>query len=150
MGEDSDARRRLADSMRLVDQTGRGRPAPEWADFHGAAELDYAQGLLYTENGHHDRAVHFLRAALEHQDRTYGRNRALYRLTLSRSLISAGDVDEGAGHAVQSLNHLEEVESGRVMRRLTEVVDLLDQVDAVSARDAAQELREYVHERRAA
>ncbi|QJS14501.1 hypothetical protein HKX69_20380 [Streptomyces argyrophyllae] len=149
MREDSDARRRLAESMRLVDQNDRGRPAPEWADFHGAAELDYAQGLLYTESGHHDRAVNFLRAALEHQDRTYGRNRALYRLTLARSLVTVGNVDEGAAHAVESLGHLEEVESGRVMRRLTEVVDLLERRDAVSARDAAQELREYVHERRA-
>ncbi|WP_234342452.1 hypothetical protein [Streptomyces sp. NRRL B-3648] len=150
LGDETAARRRLAESMRLVERTDRGRPAPEWAAFHGPAELEYAQGLLYTEIGHHDRSVQFLRAALDHQDRTYGRNRALYRVTLARSLVNADDVDEGAQHAVQSLGHLEEVESGRVMRRLSEVVHLLDQVNAASARDAADELREYLHERSAA
>jgi tetratricopeptide (TPR) repeat protein len=150
LGDDVTARRRLADSMRLVERNGKGRPSPDWAAFHGHAELDYAQGLLYNEAGHHGRAVAFLRAALDHQDRTYGRNRALYRLTLSRSLIHAGEVDEGAGQAVESLDHLDEVESGRVLRRLTEVVDLLDQADAASARDASEELTQYLHEREAA
>ncbi|WP_233273565.1 hypothetical protein [Streptomyces broussonetiae] len=150
MGDASSARHSLTESMRLADREGRGRPSPEWAAFHGAAELDYAQGLFYNDSGHHDRAAQFLRAALDHHDRTYGRNRALYRLTLARSLVNAGNVDEGAAHAVESLGHLEEVESERVMRRLNEVVDLLDQRNAVSARNATQELREYVHERGAA
>ncbi|GAA2463184.1 hypothetical protein GCM10010405_54530 [Streptomyces macrosporus] len=141
---------RLAESMRLIDRAGRGRPSPEWAAFHGHAELDYAQGLLYTEIGHHRAAVTFLRAALAHQDRTYGRNRALYRLTLARGLLQAGEVDEGAAHAVESLEHLEEVESGRVMRRLTEVAGLLREVDAVSAREAAEELTEHVRAKGAA
>ncbi|MEU5425994.1 hypothetical protein AB0H73_10350 [Streptomyces olivoreticuli] len=136
------ARSRLAESMRLADQSGR--PAPEWAAFHGHAELEFTQGLLYTEAGHHKAAVPFLRAALAHQDRTYGRNRALYRLTLSRSLVQAGEVDEGAAEAVASLDHLAEVESGRVVRRLTEVRDLLDGTDAVSARESAEALAEYV------
>ncbi|MFD8212743.1 hypothetical protein ACFV2U_03155 [Streptomyces sp. NPDC059697] len=136
--------------MRLVERSERGRPSPDWAAFHGHAELDYAQGLLYTEAGHHHAAVGFLRAALAHQDRTYGRNRALYRLTLARSLVQADEIDEGAAHAVESLEHLEEVESGRVTRRLKEVTGLLQGVDAVSARDAAARLTEYAELRGAA
>ncbi|MEI5102300.1 hypothetical protein RB200_32140 [Streptomyces sp. PmtG] len=147
MRDDSAARKRLTDSARLVERNGQGRPSPEWAAFHGRAELDYAQGLLYTDAGHHHGAVQFLRAALAHQDRTYGRNRALYRLTIARSLIQAGEVDEGAAHAVDSLEHLEEVESGRVMRRLSEVTGLLRGVDAVSAQDAVDELTEYAEAR---
>ncbi|GAA4804740.1 hypothetical protein [Streptomyces ziwulingensis] len=146
MRDDAGARR-LSESMRLVERDGRGRPSPDWAAFHGHPELDYAQGLLHTESGHHGRAVVFLRAALDHLDRTYGRNRALYRLTLARSLVNAGEVDEGGAQAVASLKHLDEVESGRVLRRLTEVVDLLGGADAISARDAAAELTEYVQER---
>jgi len=114
VGDESSARQRLKESMKLVERGDRGRPSPEWAAFHGHAELDYAQGLHFTETGHHHSAVQFLRAALAHQDRTYGRNRALYRLTLSRSLTQAGEVDEAAHQAVKSLEHLEEVESGRV------------------------------------
>ncbi|MGW6456660.1 hypothetical protein ACWF94_12180 [Streptomyces sp. NPDC055078] len=141
------AGRRLADSMRMVDRSDRGRPAPEWAAFHGHAELDYAQGLLYTESGHHRSAVPFLRAALAHQDRTYGRNRALYRLTLARGLVHAGEADEGAAEALGSLEHLAEVESARVTRRLTEVATLLQTTDAVCAREAAGELTEYTQQR---
>ncbi|MER5211964.1 hypothetical protein ABT063_15625 [Streptomyces sp. NPDC002838] len=147
MRDHSGARKRLADSMRMVDRSDRGRPTPEWAAFHGHAELDYAQGLLYTEAGHHKAAVPFVRAALAHQDRTYGRNRALYRLTLARGLVQAGEVDEGAAEAVGSLEHLEEVESARVTRRLAEVRELLAGVDAVSARQAADELTEYTHQK---
>lgn len=150
MQDQSTARKRLADSMRMVDRTDRGRPAPDWAAFHGHAELDYAQGLLYSETGHHKAAVPFLRAALDHQDRSYGRNRALYRMTLARGLIQADEVDEGAAEAVGSLTHLEEVESGRVTRRLTEVRDILRGVDAVSARNAAAELTEYLHQKKGA
>jgi hypothetical protein len=147
MRDQSSAWKRLADSMRMVDRSDRGRPAPEWAAFHGHAELDYAQGLLYTEAGHHRAAVPFLRAALAHQDRTYGRNRALYRLTLARGLVQAGEVDEGSAEAVGSLEHLEEVESGRVTRRLTEVRDLLAGVDAASARQAGEELTEFTQQK---
>jgi tetratricopeptide (TPR) repeat protein len=147
MKDQGSARKRLAESMRMVDRSDRGRPAPDWAAFHGHAELDYAQGLLYSDTGHHKAAVPFLRAALAHQDRSYGRNRALYRMTLARGLVQAGEVDEGAAEAVGSLTHLEEVESGRVTRRLAEVRDLLSGVDATSARDAAEELTEYTQQK---
>ncbi|MGW1989489.1 hypothetical protein [Embleya sp. NPDC001921] len=150
LADDTSARRRMSDALRLVDRDGRGRPSPEWAAFHGHAELDYAQGLLYTELGHHQAATAFLRAALAHQEANYGRNRALYRLTLARGLIGAGEVDEGAAQAVASLTDLEEVESARVMRRLTEVVGALRAVDAVSAREATDELAEYVKTKGAA
>ncbi|MFB7496111.1 hypothetical protein ACFC09_15690 [Streptomyces sp. NPDC056161] len=148
--DDISARHQLTESIRLIEQADRGRPAPEWAAFHGHAELDYHQGLLFAELNHHNRAVPFLRAALKHQDRIYGRNRSLYRLTFSRSLIHAGEVDEGAAQAVNSLKHLDEVESGRVMQRLGEVLDLLNITDATAAREAAEALTEYVEERTAA
>ncbi|MEU9919038.1 hypothetical protein [Streptomyces sp. NPDC051001] len=122
--------------MRLVE---RGRPSPEGAAFHGHAELDYAHGLHFTETGHHHCAVQFLRAALAHQDRPYGRNRALYQLTLSRSLVQASDADEAAAHAIESLEHVDEVESGRVTRWLKEVTSLLGSVNAASTRDAVDQ-----------
>ncbi|MFZ4266644.1 hypothetical protein [Streptomyces arboris] len=150
MGDGSAANKALASAMHLVDRNGKGRPSPEWTAFHGHAELDYAQGLLYTELGHHHAATQFLRAALAHQDQNLGRNRALYRLTLARSLVEAGQVDEGAAHAVESIEHLEEVESGRVTRRLHEVSDLLRDADAATARQAAEELTEYAYARGAA
>ncbi|MFC5072933.1 hypothetical protein ACFPN0_15380 [Kitasatospora cinereorecta] len=150
MADEKGASRRLAAAMKLIDHTGRGRPSPDWAAFHGPAELDYSHGLLYTELGHHQAATSFLRAALAHQEANYGRNRALYRITLAKNLIDAGEVDEGAAHAVGSLEHLEEVESGRVLRRLNDVASTLRDSDAVSARQAAEELTEYADMRGAA
>ncbi|MFD0501678.1 hypothetical protein [Streptomyces rhizosphaericus] len=150
MNDRKAATKALAQSMRLVERDSRGRPSPEWAAFHGPAELDYCQGLHYTEIGHYPAAVAFLRTALARQDSAYGRNRALYRLTLTSALVKAGEVDEGATHAVDSLEHLEEVESGRVMKRLAEVKDLLRRVDATTARQAAEQLTEYAHAKGAA
>ncbi|WP_374201242.1 hypothetical protein [Streptomyces mayonensis] len=150
MNDGRTAGQRLAQAMHLIDRSTTGRPAPEWAAFHGQAELDYSQGMLYTELGHHGSAVQFLRAALAHQDRTYGRNRALYRLTLANSLVRSGDADEGAALAVDSLEHLEEVESGRVTRKLREVTTLLRQHDAAPARQAVDELTEYAQMKGAA
>lgn len=145
------AGRRLTAAMQLVERDRRsGRPSPEWTAFHGPAELDYLQGLYYTEIGHHSAAARFLRAALVHQEASYGRNRALYRLTLAKSLVDGGEVDEAATHAVGSLEHLEEVESGRVMRRLTDVTSALRAVDAMSAQDAAEELSAYARAKEAA
>jgi hypothetical protein len=144
------AHKRLSQAVSYLDHSGRGRPAPEWTAFHGPAELDCTQGLLYAELGHHGSATRFLSAALAHQDRTYSRNRALYRLMLADSHIRAGDVDEGAAHAVGSLEHLEEVESGRVTRRLGEVTELLRHRDAASARQAVAELTDYAETKGAA
>ncbi|MEU2393629.1 hypothetical protein [Streptomyces sp. NPDC007369] len=148
MGDGTTANRRLGEAMKLLNR--KGRPSPEWAMFHGPAELEYAQGLLYSELGHHRAATRFLSAALAHRETTYGRNRALYRITLAKNLIAAGEVDEGAAHAVGSLEHLEQVESGRVTKRLTEVAGTLSTVKAASAREAAGELAEYVQTRGAA
>jgi tetratricopeptide (TPR) repeat protein len=150
LGDGSGAKKSLADAMRALDQPGRGRPAPEWTAFHGHAELQNVHGILYADLGHHGAAVTFLAAALDQQDRTYGRNRALYRLRLASSLVRSGRVDEGAAQAVGSLEHLDEVESGRVTKRLSEVTDLLRHKDAASARAAVDELTEYVHARGAA
>jgi hypothetical protein len=141
---------RLAEAMRLIERDGRGRPSPEWTAFHGPADLDYAQGLIYTDLGRHQAATPFYRAALAHQKTNNNRNRALYEMTLAGSLVEAGEVDEGAAHALGSLEHLEEVESGHVLRRVTEVAGALRAVDAVSARDAAEQLTEYAELKAAA
>lgn len=143
MAEGKTAGRRLADAMRLLDHKGRGYPSSEWAAFHGPTEVEYCQGLLYNELGNHQAAVPFFRAALAHQRSSYGRNRALYRLMLASTLVKADEIEEGASYAVETLEHLDEVESGRVMRRLAEVTEALRPFDAVSARDAVEQLDAY-------
>lgn len=144
MHDASGARAELAAAMRIADRADRGRPAPPWAAFHGQAELDFAQGLLFAEAGHHQAAVPYLRAAFAHQDRAYGRNRALYRLSLARGLIQAGEEDEGGAEAVGALGQLAEVQSGRVTGRLNEVRNLLTSSTSAAAREPADILTDHL------
>lgn len=142
MGDSKAAGRRMADAIRLIDRDGRGRPAPEWTSFHGPAELDYFQGLLYSDLGHHHAGAHFLRAALAHHDSIYGRNRALYRLTAADILLKAGEAEEAAACAMEGVQHLDEVESGRVTRKLDSVTTSLRTIGTTGAQDAADSLTE--------
>jgi hypothetical protein len=142
---------RLTAAVQLADRDGRaGRPTPGWTAYYGPSELEYAQGLYYSATGKHSAAAQFMRVSLAHQEASYGRNRALYGLTLVKSLLDAGEADEAAAHAVGTLEHLEEVESGRVMRRLTEVTGALRAVNATSAQNAADELDAYARTKEAA
>ncbi|MFE3017741.1 hypothetical protein [Streptomyces sp. NPDC059256] len=150
MADGKTAGRRLADAMRLLDHKGRGRPSSEWAAFHGPTEVEYCQGLLYNELGNHQAAVPFFRASLAHQRSSYGRNRALYRLMLANTLVQADEVEEGAAYAVETLGHLDEVESGRVLCRLAEVAHALRPVDTASARNAVEQLDDYARSKSAA
>lgn len=54
------------------------------------------------------------------------------------------EVEEGAAEAVGALKHLDEVESGRVVRRLTEVRDLLGGINTTSVRESADALSEHI------
>jgi hypothetical protein len=145
MDDRSAAQRQMSLAMRTFEQSGRGKPPPAWTAFHGPAELDFAQGLVYAGLGHHNSATPFLRAALAHQERTYGRNRALYRATLALSLVKDGLADESAAEAVGTLSYLDEVDSGRVMGHLTQVTDMLYTSGSTAAREAAERLSEHAH-----
>lgn len=142
-GERAAASRSMMQAMRSLHSPGRA--APEWTDFHGQAELEYAQGMLYVGAGHYHAAVPFLRAALAHQGQSYCRNRALYQVTLARTLVQAGEVEEGASEAVESLGHLSEVESGRVNERLVGVRTLLVGSGASAVKGSIQALDAYAN-----
>jgi hypothetical protein len=144
----SSAKRALADAMRLTERADRGRaaPSPAWADFHGQAELDFATGMTYADLGHYRAAIPYLQAALKHQESRFGRNRALYRLTMARTMIQAGAADGGAEEAVGSLAHLAEVQSGRVVKRLTEVRNHLHAVGSTALRGAVETITHHLEQ----
>jgi tetratricopeptide (TPR) repeat protein len=146
MHDHQGARRALARSMRLLERAEARHPVPEWADFHGLAELSYAQGLLYAESGHHQAAVPYVRAALAQQHSAYGRNRALYRLTLADAMIRSGDTDEGCAEAISVAQHLDELGSGRARRQLKTIGHLLSSVDAASVRQATEQLAQITQQ----
>ncbi|WP_433341773.1 hypothetical protein [Streptomyces sp. CA-253872] len=145
LGDTSGASRLLARSMRLLEK--RGTAAPSWAAFHGQAELDYAQGLYYVDTGRPAAGVSFLRAALAHQTRIYSRNLTLYRLRLAGALAGAGELDEAADEAVRAVEHLDEVESGRVRRLAENVRTQLAGTSSVQAAAAAEEMDDRMRSR---
>jgi hypothetical protein len=57
--------------------------------------------------------------------------------------VQAGEADEGAGEALGALEHLAEVESGRVVRRLGEVRELLAGTGAACAQETVEALTEF-------
>lgn len=108
------------------------------------------QARLYTESGRHQAATGFHRATLAQRDTSYGRNYALDVFDLAKNLIDAGEVDEGAASITGALGNAKELDSGRVTDRLTKIADTLRTVDAVSAREATEALKEYAETKRAA
>jgi hypothetical protein len=147
LNDRSTAGRHMSLAMRAYEKSGRGRPGPAWADFHGAAELEFSQGTVYASFGHHNAAIPFLRAALAHQARTYSRNRALYRASLAYSLAKDGQIDEAAAEARETLGYLEEVDSGRVVGRLTKVTGLLHTSGSKAAREAAENVSAQINQK---
>ena len=140
------ARRALARSMRLLERGDTGHPVPDWPAFHGPAELSYAQGLLYAESGRHHAAVPYVRAALTQSHSAYGRNRALYRLTLADAMIRSGDVDEGCAEVISVAQNLDELGSGRARRQLKTIKHMLTSVDAAAARQTSQQLSQIAEQ----
>lgn len=146
MQDQAGARRALALSMRLMEKGGNGRVTPDWASFHGPAELTYAQGQLYAEAGHYKAAVPYVHAALSQQYGAYGRNRALYRLTLAGALIRSGEVEHGCAELISTAHSLDEIGSARARRQINTIEQVLRSIDAADARHAVEQLSQITQQ----
>lgn len=114
------ARATLARAARLYEEDRGTRPAPDWTDFHGPAEIANAQAQLFSVAGHHRAAVTWLRKALERQEATYARNEAIGRGALAAALARSGEADEAAYQLAEGEALLSEVTSGRARETLAE------------------------------
>ncbi|MFD4658952.1 hypothetical protein ACFWP2_25360 [Kitasatospora sp. NPDC058444] len=120
MGNPVSARSTLAQATRAFEQERNERPVPDWAVFHGPAELALAQASLFTESGHHKAAVDWLRRSLQHQETNYARNEALLRFSLAGALAQAGEAEESAHELTSGAVLLTEVSSGRARTSMEE------------------------------
>ncbi|MGW1766721.1 hypothetical protein ACWCQL_21945 [Streptomyces sp. NPDC002073] len=128
LGDSASARTTLASAARLYEKDRGSRPAPEWTQFHGPAELAAAQAELFTAAGHHKAAVQWLRRSLERQEATYARNEALQRAGLAGALARSGEVEEAVHHIEQGEALLTEVSSGRAREGLALARRELDRI----------------------
>ncbi|MFJ1755983.1 hypothetical protein [Kitasatospora sp. NPDC088134] len=126
MGDPVGARSTLAKATRAFEQERNERPVPDWAVFHGPAELALAQASLFTEEGHHKAAVDWLRRSLRHQETNYARNEALVRFSLAGSLAQAGEAEESAHELTSGAVLLTEVSSGRARTSMQEAHSYLE------------------------
>ncbi|MEV5410387.1 hypothetical protein AB0K60_16300 [Thermopolyspora sp. NPDC052614] len=140
LGDHALAKGELARGMRLLDQAGRGRPAPEWVGFYGPAEINLTQGHLYTEAGRHQAASPYYHAGLNQLGPAYVRNRINYRLRYAQSLALAGQADEAAAETQATLDDLPTIASGRTHKLLTDLRYTLTTIDSPTVRDAADSL----------
>ncbi|MFD0566029.1 hypothetical protein ACFQ2M_31795 [Kitasatospora saccharophila] len=120
LGDPVGARSTLAQATRTFEQERHERPVPDWAVFHGPAELALAQASLFTETGHHKAAVEWLRRSLGYQEANYARNEALVRFNLAGALAQAGEAEEAAYGLSSGAVLLTEVSSGRARTSMQE------------------------------
>ncbi|MEU9889115.1 hypothetical protein [Sphaerisporangium sp. NPDC051011] len=144
LGDHAGARAALTRSQRLMERPRTGRPSPGWTAFYDKSEAEVIQAHLFTEAGKHKAAIPYFQASVAHTGASYGRNVAGRQFALARSLVQAGEVDEGAALAVTAIGKLREVSSGRVRRRAVEVRDALASVDSPTARETAQALTDHL------
>jgi tetratricopeptide (TPR) repeat protein len=133
MHDHQGARRALARSMRLFEDPNKGRPVPEWASFHGPAELSHTQGLLYAESGHHKAAIPYIQAGFDQENSAYGRNRALSQIALADAMIRSGEIEHGCAEAISAAQNLDEISSGRARRQVKTIKHLIASVDTADA-----------------
>lgn len=120
LGDHVNARSTLAQAARSYEQERGARPVPDWAVFHGPAELALAQASLFTEAGYHKAAVEWLRRSLGNQEASYARNEALVRFNLAGALAQAGEAEEAAHEITSGAVLLTEVSSGRARTSMQE------------------------------
>lgn len=145
MRDKAAAGRRLAEAVRLMDRAGRGgAPTPAWAECHGPASLSEAQSAYYLDTGSAASAVPFARAAVARESSAYGRNTARRRVSLARTLIRAGEPEEGAACVLDSLTHLQDVQSARITTLLREVREQLSPVDTPTTREAVDAITHHM------
>jgi hypothetical protein len=140
LGDHALAQGDLARGMRLLERSGRGRPAPDWVSFYGPAEINLTQGHLYSAAGRHSAASSYYRASVNQLPVGLVRNRVNYRLRLAHNLTLAGEADEAAAEALAVLDELPAVSSARTRRHLTDLHRALATIDSPTTRDAAEAL----------
>ncbi|MEU5030021.1 hypothetical protein [Streptomyces milbemycinicus] len=141
-GDLSGARRALSRAVSYQGRTDADADVPKWARFAGPVEVDYATAAYYTREGQPARAVPFLRAAVAGLGGGYTRNTAWYRARLAQTLLDTSEVEEACDEMMGVLDACGGVSSDRLRRRLQAFGEAAVHVDATSARDVIERIRE--------
>ncbi|MFI6049978.1 hypothetical protein ACIBCO_07810 [Streptomyces violascens] len=143
-GDLSGARRALSRAVSHQGRADSDAEVPNWAQFVGPFEVDYATADMYVRAEQPKRAVPFLRAAVRGIGGGLARNSASYRVKLAGVLLDAGEVDEACGEMSTVLDACGGISSPRLLGKIREFQRAAAEVDSAAARECGERIRETV------
>ncbi|GAA2305325.1 hypothetical protein OHT20_14460 [Streptomyces caniferus] len=142
VGDTAGARHALSRALSYQSRNEGSDDVPDWARFAGPVEIDYATAEMYARAGKPQRAVPFLRAAVEGLGGGYARNTAWYRSKLASALLDAGEVEEACAEMAGVLASCGEIASNRLTGRIQAFRKTVDAIDTTTARDVSDRIQE--------
>ncbi|MCB5910821.1 hypothetical protein [Streptomyces pinistramenti] len=143
-GDLSGARRALSRAVSHQGRTDTDPEVPNWAQFAGPFEIDYATADMYVRAEQPQRAVPFLRAAVRGIGGELARNSASYRVKFAGVLLGAGEVDEACAEMDAVLDACGGISSPRLLSKIREFRRAAARVDSPAARECGERMIETV------
>jgi hypothetical protein len=117
MGDAVGARRALTRARRALERGGNAED-PDWVSFHSPAELAVCESICRANLDDPAGAKAQLYAALDMQDTSYVRNRALYTTWLAELELAGADAERASSLAGEALVLAAEIRSTRVVEHI--------------------------------
>ncbi|WP_116216112.1 helix-turn-helix domain-containing protein [Streptomyces olivoreticuli] len=141
-GDLAGTRRALSRAVSHQGRTDCDTDVPNWAQFVGPFEVDYATADMYVRAEQPNRAVPFLRAAVNGIGGELVRNSVSYRVKLAGVLLAAGEADEACAEMNRVLDTCGGISSPRLLEKIREFHRAATHVDSTATRDCAVRIRE--------
>ncbi|MFI0982607.1 hypothetical protein ACH4SP_37060 [Streptomyces sp. NPDC021093] len=143
-GDLSGARRALSRAVHHQGRADSDAEVPNWAQFVGPFEVDYATADMYVRAEQPQRAVPFLRAAVRSMGGGLARNSASYRVKLAGVLLDTGEADEACAEMSAVLDTCGGISSPRLLGKIREFERAAARIDSTTARECGERIRETV------
>ncbi|ANZ18808.1 hypothetical protein SNOUR_27790 [Streptomyces noursei ATCC 11455] len=144
VGDLSGARRALSRAVSHQGQVDADTEVPDWAQFVGPFEVDYATADMYVRAEQPKRAVPFLRAAVSGIGGDLLRNSASYRVKLAGVLLEAGEAEEACAEITTALEASGGISSPRLLGKIRKFQHAVAGIDTAVARECGDRIRETV------
>ncbi|UJB41922.1 helix-turn-helix domain-containing protein [Streptomyces sp. A1-5] len=144
VGDLSGARRALSRAVSHQGRVDADTEVPNWAQFVGPFEVDYATADMYVRAEQPKRAVPFLRAAVTGIGGDLLRNSASYRVKLAGVLLEAGEAEEACAEMATALQVCGGISSPRLLDKIRKFQRAVAVIDTAVARECGDRIRETV------
>ncbi|WP_241779981.1 hypothetical protein [Streptomyces natalensis] len=142
VGDTTAVRRALSRALSYQSRDEASDEVPHWARFAGTVEIDYATAEMYLRAGNPQRAVPFLRAAVDGLGGGYARNTAWYRSKLASTLLDSGEVEEAGAEMAGVIESYGEIASHRLADRIRNFHKTISSIETTAARDTSERIQE--------